>query len=81
MNMIKVYYGDNVNRTPTMVENTTPIHAFMDAHGMDRSRTTQMSGTTLRPEDMNKTFADFGFGVGDGATTVVLTTIAKLDNA
>lgn len=75
--IVKVVVGNNVDRHAVMVDDTTPIKTVLEDNGIDYiGRQMQMDFATLRPEDFNKTFADFGVN-----GTVYLLAVQKADNA
>ena len=75
--MVKVVYGDNLNRNEDITSATTTLKSFLDAHGFDYSnRGMNLDGSPLSAGDLNKTFADFGV-----SESCYLLAVAKVDNA
>lgn len=59
--MIKVYVGNNLNRTPVMVDEGSTLRSTLEQNNIDYSiGMTSLDGSTLAPGDLDKTFADFG---------------------
>jgi len=75
--MIKVTVGNNVKRTSVIVdENTTP-RACLEANDIDYAHgVTHLNGSTLRPGDMDRSFAELGI-----TERCFLTNVVKADNA
>lgn len=75
--MIKVFVGNNMKRTPVMVtEGTTLRKVFEDAQIDYSLGMNSLDGATLRPGDLDKTFADMGV-----SETCYLLNVVKADNA
>jgi len=74
--MIKVTYGNNVSRMDDIVEPTTSLKDFCEAHEVDYAvGSMHLNGAPLLPGDINKTFADFGVTV-----SCYLLNVVKADN-
>lgn len=75
--MIKVTIGNNVKRKVMVIDENTTLRAALYEAEVDYSRgTTNLSGTVLSQDDLDKTFADFGI-----TDMCFLTNVAKADNA
>lgn len=79
--MIKVYYGNNVNRQNDIADTSTTLRDFLDAHGVDYARgSVTLNGGTVDAASMAKSFADLGYDGQDGRP-VFLLVVTKADNA
>ena len=79
--MIKVYLGNNVDRwlanDGAGIDPNRTLKSVLDENHIDYSKAPMtLDGATLRPGDLDKTFADFGI-----TDTTFLLSIQKLDNA
>ena len=75
--MIKVIVGNNAGRDRVIIDENTTLKACQEENGIDYTRgSTHLDGSTLRPGDLEKTFADFGI-----KETCSLLNIVKMDNA
>lgn len=75
--MIKVTVGNTVKRETVIIDEHTTIREALEEAGVDYSiGMTNLSGTVLRYDDLDKTFADFGM-----TDMCFLTNVAKADNA
>jgi hypothetical protein len=76
--MIRVMIGNNVKRKVVdIVDITTTLRNALEAAGIDYTvGITNLDGSTLRNEDLDKTFADFGI-----VEQCNLLNVAKADNA
>jgi len=74
--MIKVFMGNNVERTDEILEETTTLREALEiaeigyTHGL-----ITLDGSPLAPGDLDKTFADFGI-----TKQCFLLNVAKADN-
>jgi len=74
--MIKITYGNNLNRNSKIVDAGMTLREFLDDVGMDYARGGIMvDGGSLRPGDLDKTFAEFG--IRESASVL---NVAKADN-
>lgn len=75
--MIQVFIGQNVNRTPHEVENSRTLRSVLEEHHIDYARGTMtLDGSPLQPGDLDKTFAEKGI-----TTKCYLLSVVKADNA
>ena len=75
--MIKVTMGNNVKRKTEIVEETTTLREALENAGIDHCRgLMNLDGSTLRPDDLDKTFVDFGI-----QDKCYLLNVVKADNA
>ena len=77
--MIQVTYGNNVDRAraSVIVDEHTTIRDFLEQNNIRYSgKPLHLGGSVLQPEDMDKTFADFGV-----TDRCFLLEVAKTDNA
>lgn len=75
--MIKVTVGNNVSREAVIVSADTTLRQVLEDNGIDYSTgSMHLDGVTLRPGDLDKTFADFGI-----QNSTFLLNMAKTDNA
>ena len=75
--MVKVTVGNNVNRETVIVDATTTLRSVLEEADIDYSRGgINLDGSTLKPGDLDKTFADFNIG-----EKCFLLAIQKADNA
>lgn len=59
--MIKVTVGNNMKRENMIVDSSTTLRQVLEEAGIDYSAGgTNLDGATLRPGDLDKSFADFG---------------------
>lgn len=75
--MIKVTVGNNVKRETKIVEEESTLRAVLEEAGVDYSRgAMHLDGASLRPGDLDKTFAEIGI-----TDTCYLLNVVKQDNA
>ena len=75
--MIKVTVGNNVKREAKIVESSATLRAVLEDAGIDYTRgVVHLDGASLRPGDMDKTFAQLGV-----TESCYLIQVAKADNA
>lgn len=79
--MIRVIYGNNTNREHTTTDENMTIRSFLNEVSLDYSSgMIVMDGASVKPGDLDKTFASMGYGIDD-RNTCVIAVIKKLDNA
>lgn len=75
--MIKVVYGNNLDRKQAIVEKNKTLRSVLEEGGIDYSLgCVNLDGVTLRPGELDKTFEDFGI-----TEKCFLFTVVKMDNA
>lgn len=75
--MIKVTLGTNLKRESQLVEETSTLRSALEAAGIDYSvGMITLDGATLRPGDLDKTFAEHGI-----TEKCFLLSVVKADNA
>ena len=75
--MISVTIGNNVNRETVLVSPDTTLRKAMEDIHFDYTRgTMNLDGSSLKPGDLDKTFADFGI-----TEKCYLLSVVKADNA
>jgi len=75
--MISVKVGNNLTRTTKIVDPNTTLRSVLDDAGINYTvGMMNLNGTPLDPEDLDKTFADFGV-----TDKCFLTNVIKADNA
>lgn len=75
--MINVTVGNNAFRTQDIIDENRTLREVLEEKGVDyTSGMTTLDGSTLRPGDLDKTFADFGI-----TTKCYLFNVVKADNA
>lgn len=75
--MIKVTVGNNVKRESVIVDENTTLRAVLEDNGIDyTSGTMHLDGSSLKPGEIDKTFADFGI-----TEKCYLLNVVKADNA
>ena len=75
--MIKVTVGNNVKRETKIVEEESTLRAVLEEAGVDYSRgAMHLDGASLRPGDLDKTFAEIGI-----TDTCYVLNVVKQDNA
>ncbi len=80
--MIKVTVCNNLKREIVMATPADTLRSVLEKGGVDPSMgTLHMDGSTLRPGDINRTFAEFGLTGEDGRNACALAAIVKADNA
>lgn len=80
--MIKVTVCNNLKREVIMVTPGDTLRSALEKGGVDPSQgTLHMDGSTLRPGDINRTFAEFGLTGEEGRNACALAAIHKADNA
>ena len=74
---IKVTVGNNVQRNTLMVDDSSTLRGILESEGIDYARgQMHLDGSSLRPGDLDKTFADLGI-----TSQCYLLNVAKTDNA
>ena len=59
--MIKVTVGNNVKRESVIVDENTTLRTVLEDNGIDyTSGTMHLDGSSLKPGEIDKTFADLG---------------------
>ena len=75
--MIKVTVGNNVKRESVIVDENTTLRAVLEDNGIDyTSATMHLDGSSLKPGEIDKTFADLGI-----TEKCYLLNVVKADNA
>lgn len=75
--MIKVTLGNNVQRKSVIIDENTTLKAALEENEVNYSTgIIHLDGSSLRPGDLDKTFADFGI-----SEKCYLLVMAKADNA
>lgn len=75
--MIKVTVGNNVKRESVIVNENTTLRAVLEDNGIDyTSGTLHLDGSSLKPGEIDKTFADLGI-----TEKCYLLNVVKADNA
>lgn len=75
--MIKVTLGTNLKRESQLVEENSTLRSALEAAGIDYSvGMITLDGATLRPGDLDKTFAEHGI-----TEKCFLLSVVKADNA
>lgn len=75
--MIKVTVGNNVKRESVIVDENTTLRAVLEDNGIDyTSGTMHLDGSSLKPGEIDKTFADLGIN-----EKCYLLNVVKADNA
>ncbi|MBR2859140.1 MAG: hypothetical protein IKB90_03520 [Alistipes sp.] len=75
--MIKVTVGNNVKRESVIVDENTTLRAVLEDNGIDyTSGTMHLDGSSLKPGEIDKTFADLGI-----TEKCYLLNVVKADNA
>lgn len=75
--MIKVTVGNNVKRESVIVDENTSLRAVLEDNGIDyTSGTMHLDGSSLKPGEIDKTFADLGI-----TEKCYLLNVVKADNA
>ena len=75
--MINVTYGSNLSRLTTLVNPNTTIRTFCEENGIGyETASMTLDGASLRPGDMDKSFADLGV-----TERCFLLSVVKADNA
>lgn len=75
--MIKVIFGDNLDRKQAIVEKTATPRSVLEDAGFDYSRgALNLDGATLRPGDIDKTFEELGV-----TEKCYLLSVVKMNNA
>lgn len=61
--MIKVWLGNNNERTNVIVDESRTLRSVLEENNIDYARTSlHLDGASLAPGDINKTFASFNVG-------------------
>lgn len=75
--MIRVTLGNNVNRTPYIVDESRTLRDVLDEKEIDYTRgVMHLDGASLSPGDLDKTFKYFGID-----KQCYLLNVVKADNA
>ncbi|MBQ3022909.1 MAG: hypothetical protein IJD91_06285 [Clostridia bacterium] len=75
--MIKVTVGNNVKRESVIVDENTTLRTVLEDNGIDyTSGTMHLDGSSLKPGEIDKTFADLGI-----TEKCYLLNVVKADNA
>lgn len=75
--MVQVKVGDNNTRQTVIVDSNTTLRQVFEDAGVDYANgQANLDGTSLKPGDLDKTFADFGVAEHCFLTSVVKTTNA-----
>lgn len=75
--MIKVTVGNNVKRESIIVDENTTLRTVLEDNGIDyTSGTMHLDGSSLKPGEIDKTFADLGI-----TEKCYLLNVVKADNA
>ena len=75
--MIRVTFGNNVDRQTVIVDSTTTPHQILIDAGIDYSRGAwNINGALLRPGDFDRSLADLGV-----TETCSILNVVKTDNA
>lgn len=75
--MTKVTVGNNVNRETVIVDEDATLRSVLEEAGIDYSKGgINLDGSSLKPGDLDKTFADFHIG-----EKCFLLQVVKADNA
>ena len=75
--MIKVTVGNNVKREAVIVDENTTLRTVLEDNGIDyTSGTMHLDGSSLKPGEIDKTFADLGI-----TEKCYLLNVVKADNA
>lgn len=80
--MINLTVGDNAGRTSVIIDENTTLRQALEGNNVDYSTgLTSLDGSTLKPGDLNKTFAELGYNGQVGHDRCFLLNVKKLDNA
>lgn len=80
--MIRTIIGDNLNRDTYTLPETTTIRQALETAGLDYTGTLlMMDGATLKPGEMDKTFAEHGYDGSPDHDYCRLIAVTKRDNA
>ncbi len=75
--MIKVTVGNNIKRESVIIDENTTLRTCLEDNGVDYTRgVMSLDGASLKPGDLDKTFADFGV-----TQKCFLLNVVKADNA
>lgn len=75
--MIRVTVGNNINRDTVIIDEHTTLRAALENNNIDYTKgMTSLDGSTLKPGDLDKTFADFNV-----TERCYLLNVVKADNA
>ena len=75
--MVKVVIGNNLKRETVILDENTTLRNALEENGVDYARgVIHMDGGSIRAEDLDKTFADFGV-----KEKCYLFSVTKADNA
>jgi len=75
--MIKVTIGNNLKRTSEILDENTTLREALENAGIDYTiGVMNLDGSTLKPGDIDMTFADFGI-----TEKCYLLNVVKADNA
>lgn len=79
--MIRVIYSNNTNSERTTTDENMTVRSFLNEVSLDYSSgMIVMDGASVKPGDLDKTFASMGYGTDD-RNTCFIAVIKKLDNA
>lgn len=75
--MIRLTVGNNVKRENVIIDENTTLRTALENNGIDyTSGTMHLDGASLKPGDLDRTFADFGI-----TEKAYLLNVVKADNA
>lgn len=75
--MIKAVVGNNADKKRVVVDENVTLRSCLEENGIEYTRgMMHLDGATLRPGDLDKTFADFGI-----TEKCFLLSVTKTDNA
>lgn len=75
--MIKVMVGNNIDKKRIVIDENVTLRSCLEENGIEYTRgMMHLDGATLRPGDLDKTFADFGI-----TDKCFLLSVTKTDNA
>jgi len=75
--MLKVTIGNNAGRETYLIDENTTLRTALEENGVDYSSGVMtLDGSTLKPGDLDKTFAQFGIH-----EKCYLLNVVKTDNA
>lgn len=75
--MIKVVVGNNLKREAVIVDENVTLRTLLEENGIDyASGNMHLDGSSLKPGDLDKTFAELGI-----TDKCYLLSIVKADNA
>lgn len=75
--MIKVTIGNNLKKENVIIDENTTLRSALETNGVDYTRgVMHLDGSSLQPDDLDKTFASFGI-----TEKCFLLNVVKADNA